>query len=39
MFGRDLTSTITMSLEISVPMIKDYPVYDLKTVARLNMKF
>jgi hypothetical protein len=37
--GRDLTKTITLSLEISVPMIKDYPVYDFKTVARLNVKF
>lgn len=39
MFGRDLTKTITMSLEIAVPIIRDYPVYDFKTVARLNMKF
>jgi len=37
--GRDLTKTITMSLEIGVPMIKDYPVYDFKTVTRLNIKF
>ena len=39
MVGRDLTKSITMSLEIGAPLIKDYPVYDLKTVARLNMKF
>jgi hypothetical protein len=37
--GRDLTQTITLSLEIGVPMIRDYPVYDFKTVTRLNVKF
>jgi hypothetical protein len=37
--GRDLTKTITLSLEIGVPMVKDYPVYDFKTVTRLNVKF
>ncbi len=37
--GRDLTKTVTLSLEISVPMIKDYPVYDFKTVMRLNVTF
>ena len=39
MIGRDLTKTITMSLEIGVPLIRDYPVYDFKAVTRLNMKF
>jgi hypothetical protein len=39
LFGRDLTKTITVSLEIGVPIIKDYPVYDFKTVTRLNVKF
>ena len=39
MVGRNLTKSVTMSLEIGAPLIKDYPVYDLKTVARLNMKF
>ena len=38
MFGRDYQEP-TMSLEISVPIIKDYPVYDIKTVARLNLRF
>jgi hypothetical protein len=37
--GRDLSKTITISLEIGVPVIKDYPVYDFKTVTRLNVKF
>ena len=39
MIGRDLTKTITMSLEIGVPLIRDYPVYDFKAVTRLNVKF
>jgi hypothetical protein len=39
MIGRDLTKTITLSLEIGVPLIKDYPVYDFKAVTRLNAKF
>ena len=37
--GRDLTKATTISLEIGVPVIKDYPVYDFKTVTRLNVKF
>jgi hypothetical protein len=39
LIGRDLTKAITLSLEISVPMIRDYPVYDFKAVTRLNVKF
>jgi hypothetical protein len=39
MIGRTLTKDITLSLEVSIPVIKDYPVYDFKTVTRLNMKF
>jgi len=37
--GRNITKNITASLEFGVPMLKDYPVYDFKTVARLNFKF
>jgi hypothetical protein len=37
--GRSLTKYFTASLEIGVPIIKDYPVYDFKTTTRLNMKF
>ena len=37
--GRSLTKNFTVSLEIGVPIIKDYPVYDFKTTTRLNMKF
>jgi hypothetical protein len=39
LIGRDLTKTITLSLEIGVPLIRDYPVYDFKAVTRLNVKF
>ena len=39
MVGRDLGKDVTVSLEASVPVVNQYPVYDLKTVARLNLKF
>jgi hypothetical protein len=39
MVGRTVMKDITVSLEIGVPMIRDYPVYDFKTVTRLNVKF
>ncbi|MDR3467044.1 MAG: transporter [Xanthobacteraceae bacterium] len=37
--GRKLADNLTVSLELSVPIIKDYPVYDFKTAARLNLTF
>jgi hypothetical protein len=39
MVGRIVTPGVTLSLEIGVPIIKDYPVYDFKTTGRLNVKF
>jgi hypothetical protein len=39
MVGRTMSKDVTVSLEIGVPMIKNYPVYDFKTTARLNVKF
>jgi hypothetical protein len=39
MVGRTVMKDITVSLEIGVPMIRDYPVYDFKAVTRLNVKF
>lgn len=39
MVGRTVTKDITLSLEVSVPVIKDYPVYDFRTVTRFNVKF
>ncbi len=37
--GRKLASNLAVSLEVGVPIIKDYPVYDFKTAARLNLTF
>jgi hypothetical protein len=37
--GRSLTKYFTVSLEVGVPIIKNYPVYDFKTTTRLNMRF
>jgi hypothetical protein len=37
--GRKLTSNLAVSLEISVPIIKDYPVYDFKSAVRMNWTF
>ncbi len=37
--GRKLTEDTVLSLEVGVPIVKDYPVYTLKTEVRLNMSF
>lgn len=37
--GRKLTENVALSLEIGVPIIRDYPVYDFKTELRLNVAF
>jgi hypothetical protein len=37
--GRKLSKDLVLSLEVGVPIIKDYPVYDFKTQVRLNMLF
>jgi hypothetical protein len=37
--GRNVTRDIVLSLEVSVPIVNQYPVYDFKTVGRLNIKF
>ena len=37
--GRSLTKYFTVSLEVGVPIIKNYPVYNFKTTAWLTMKF
>ncbi len=39
MVGRTVMKNTTVSLEVGVPIINDYPVYDFKTVARFNLKF
>jgi Putative MetA-pathway of phenol degradation len=37
--GRKLSDEAALSLEVGVPIIRDYPVYDLKTEVRLNVTF
>jgi hypothetical protein len=39
MVGRNVLKDVTLSLEVSVPVIKDYPVYNFRTVTKINMKF
>lgn len=38
-FGRDVGNGATVSLEISVPIIRDFPVYDFKTELRVSARF
>jgi hypothetical protein len=37
--GRRLSDDLALSLEVGLPIIKDYPVYDFKTQVRLNLTF
>ena len=37
--GRKITSATALSLEVSAPIIKDYPVYDFLTELRLNIRY
>jgi len=37
--GRDITDHIALSLEIGVPIVKDYPVYTFKAQVRLNVTY
>jgi hypothetical protein len=37
--GRKLSDNIALSFELGVPIIKSYPVYDLKTEVRLNLTY
>jgi hypothetical protein len=37
--GRKLSDNLVMSVEIGVPIIKDYPVYNFKTQVRLNLTY
>jgi hypothetical protein len=37
--GRQLSKNVAMSFELGVPIIKDYPVYNLKTQVRLNVTY
>jgi len=37
--GRKLADNAALSFELGVPIIKDYPVYNIKTQVRLNVTF
>jgi hypothetical protein len=37
--GRKLSDNTALSLEVGVPIIKDYPVYDFKAQVRLNVTY
>ncbi len=37
--GRKLEENAALSFEPGVPIIKDYPVYNMKTQVRLNLTF
>ena len=37
--GRKLSDNAALSLEVGVPIIRDYPVYDFKTELRLNVTY
>jgi hypothetical protein len=39
MIGLNLTKAWVASLEVSVPIIKDYPVYDFKAGARIHVSY
>jgi hypothetical protein len=34
-----LSDNVALSLEVGLPIIKDYPVYNLKTQVRLNATY
>jgi hypothetical protein len=38
-FGKKVTDNLTVSLEGSVPIVKDYPVYDFKTELKVTWQF
>jgi Putative MetA-pathway of phenol degradation len=37
--GRNISDTLAVSLEVGAPVVKQYPVYDFITQARLNLTF
>jgi hypothetical protein len=37
--GRKLSDNAALSLEVGVPIVKDYPVYNLKTEVRFNLTY
>jgi hypothetical protein len=37
--GRNVTDSLTLSLEVSAPIVNNYPVYNFKTELRMIMRF
>ena len=37
--GRNFSNNLSVSLEVGVPIIKQYPVYDFATQLRVNISF
>ena len=37
--GRKLSDNVSLSFELGVPIIKDYPLYNIKTQVRLNVTY
>ncbi len=37
--GREIWNGTTLSLEVSVPVVRDFPVYDFKTELRMSARF
>jgi hypothetical protein len=37
--GKKITDNVALSLEVGVPIVRDYPVYDFKTQLRLNVTY
>jgi hypothetical protein len=37
--GRNVTDSLTISLEASAPIVNDYPIYNFKTELRMIMRF
>ncbi|HEX9170563.1 MAG TPA: hypothetical protein VF886_16830 [Roseiarcus sp.] len=37
--GRNFTKNLSVSLEVGVPIIKQYPVYDFQSILRVNISF
>jgi hypothetical protein len=39
MIDRNILENVALCVEISIPLIKDYPVHNFRTVTGINMKF
>ena len=37
--GKKLSSSLDISLEVSIPIVKQYPVYDFMTALRINFTY